>query len=120
MARRSPHRAAYEDYKVTDEERRDSAYLGTVSSGAAMFYHPDSNSIFEGKPDEEDRTINPVPETEERLDDGESVGDAVKRIGDELGWDGLSEFAEDHLGAGGEGAADATHATDGTNEIRDR
>lgn len=117
MARRSPHRAAYEDYKVTDEERRDSEYLGSVSSGAAMFYHPDSNSIFEGTPDEEDRTIDPVPESEERLDDDESVGDAVARIGDELGWDGLSEFAEDHLGADAEGAADRQ---DATNETRDR
>ena len=108
MARRSPHRAAYEDYKVADEERRDSEYLGTASDGAAIFYHPDSNSVFEGEPDDNEKSIRPVRESERSLDDGESVGDAVKRIGDELGWDGLSEFAEDHLGA------------DETDEIRDR
>lgn len=108
MARRSPHRAAYQEYEVADEERRGSEYLGTVSSGVAMFYHPDSNSVFEGEPDDDERSIRPVRESERSLDDGESIGDAVERIGDELGWDGLSEFAADHLGA------------DETDETRDR
>ncbi|WP_158056254.1 hypothetical protein [Halorussus halophilus] len=100
MSRRSPHNAAYEDYTFDGETKQNSDYLGTVSDGVAMFYSHDSNSIFEGEPNDDQKTIRPVEGSEQQLDDGDSLGDVLRSIRDDVGWESLSSFAEEHLGSG--------------------
>lgn len=97
MARRSPHRASYEDYTVKDRDH--STYLGTVGDGEALLYHSEDHAVFRGDPDEDEETIRPVKGSDRKLGEDESIADEIRRIADEHGWESISAFAEEHLGA---------------------
>lgn len=97
MARRSPHRASYEDYSIKDRDH--STYLGTVGDGTALLYNSEDHIVFRGNPHEDEETIRPVEGSDRKLDEDESIADEIRRIADEHGWESVSEFAEEHLGA---------------------
>ncbi len=94
---RDPNEDAYryDEWPVDGGETR---YLGVAGEGGAMLYNPTTNELTRGEVDELNDRIVPG-ETERELDPGESLGEALESIGDSLGWESLSEFAEEHLDA---------------------
>lgn len=78
-----------------DDEPR---LLGTVSdTGATAYYVPGARTVEAGKIDENGEL--------QRADDGESwaleaeeeLGEFLERVGEERGWDSLSDWAREHL-----------------------
>ncbi|MFB6254701.1 MAG: hypothetical protein ABEI06_08830 [Halobacteriaceae archaeon] len=95
-----------------DEERRDEAYrdwqfmgnfnnsnvrfLGTVR-GMPMYYDENKRTVMEGRLNHEEEKIELLEDDAIDLDPEETLGSALKRLGEESGWDTLTEFAEEHL-----------------------
>lgn len=97
MDRDDPDHEAYrhDEWPVDGGETR---YLGVAGEGGAMPYNPTTDELTRGEIDERNGRIVPG-ETERELDPGESLGDAPASIGGSVGWESLSEFAEEHLDA---------------------
>lgn len=92
----------FDDWPLQDKEDADIEWLGLAggtggSVAVPAFYEPETNTVYRGEVDEENERI--VPTEKRRLDDGESLGDHIESLGEELGWESLSEFARDHLDA---------------------
>ncbi|MDG5760982.1 hypothetical protein QA600_16745 [Natronococcus sp. A-GB1] len=83
-------RAKFDEHNEDDVE-----YVGSTTEGTPMFFDTASRSVFEGEYDDEE-TIVDRPETERELEDRASVGEAIETLGDELGWESLSEFGREH------------------------
>lgn len=86
----------YEDWPVDGEHDDEAKYVGMVEGGGAWFYNERNHSIFEREMDGDDQRLLPASD-ERSIPDEESLGETVERLGDELGWDALSEFARKHL-----------------------
>lgn len=65
---------------------------------------PEQPDPFEARADETEKRITPKEDTERSFDAEESVGEAIELFGEEVGWDGLSEWAREHLEDDGEKA----------------
>ena len=86
----------YEDWPVEGEHDDEAKYVGMVEGGGAWFYSEENHSLFERELDRDDRRLLPASD-EQSISDEETLGEAVERLGDELGWDALSDFARKHL-----------------------
>ena len=88
----------YEDWPVEGDRHDEARFVGVsqVKGGGAWFYNDDDDALFETDVDQANRRLTPSGD-ERSVSAGESVGEAVERLGDELGWESLSEFAREHL-----------------------
>lgn len=93
----------YDEWPIADERHRDAQYLGSTAGGTPFYHH--GGTVFRGEPDAENREIAPDADSKRELAADEKLGDVVAEIGDSLGWESLSAFAEDHLSRD-EGAED--------------
>ncbi|AGB37705.1 hypothetical protein [Natronococcus occultus] len=83
-------RAKFDEHSEDDVE-----YVGATSEGTPMFFNTASRSIFEGEYDGKETVVD-RPGTERELEDRASVGEMIENLGDELGWESLSEFGREH------------------------
>jgi hypothetical protein len=87
----------YEDWPFEADRPDDAQYVGTSQAGGnAWFYSENGDQLFAGEADEDDRRLLPASD-ERAVREGESFGEAVERLGHELGWQSLSAFARKHL-----------------------
>jgi hypothetical protein len=87
----------YEDWPFEGDRPDDAQYVGTAQAGGnAWFYSEGSDRLFASEADEGDQRLLPASD-EQTVREGESLGEAVERLGDELGWESLSTFARKHL-----------------------
>jgi len=101
------HSYEYDDWPVQGREDSDVAYVGqTVADqsgndpggiSGSVFYDVGTGTLFSADVDRESEQIVPAPDTELDVSPGETLGEALERVGEETGWDSLSEFAQDHL-----------------------
>lgn len=94
---RLPRETEYDDWEIEDEQYHEARYVGLLGGTQQWFYSHRDNTLFEGEVDDENRRIRPVADSERELGPEDTVGKALENLGDELGWDSLSEFAEEHL-----------------------
>lgn len=85
----------YEDWPVEDDYQ-EATYVGHVEGGGAWFYSEADGTLLERAVDRDDRRLLPASDEREVPPD-ESLGRAVERLGDDLGWESLSAFAREHL-----------------------
>ena len=87
----------YEDWPFEGDRPDDAQYVGTSQAGGnAWFFSEKGDQLFAGEPDEDGGRLLPASD-ERTVREGESFGEAVERLGDELGWESLSAFAREHL-----------------------
>lgn len=86
----------FDEWNVDDDRYRNVSFVGTRGA-SPVFYAPSSESLFEARADETEKRITPKGDTERSIDAEESIGEAIERFGEEVGWDGLSEWAREHL-----------------------
>jgi hypothetical protein len=87
----------FEDWPFEGDRPDDAQYIGTAQAGGnAWFYSEDGDQLFAGEADEANRRLLPTSD-ERTVRESESFGEAVERLGDELGWESLSAFAREHL-----------------------
>ncbi|WP_458206311.1 hypothetical protein [Haladaptatus sp. NG-SE-30] len=97
MGRRNPIHPDVAEWDIDDDEYDRAEYVGVKDEGDPVFYNPESRSTFRGRVHPEDEQITPVEGSEESLGAGESLGQAIERLGEKTGWESLSEFAREHL-----------------------
>jgi hypothetical protein len=90
-------RAKFDEHGEDDVE-----YVGSTAEGTPMFFDTTSRSVFEGEYVDEETVVG-RPETERELEDRASIAEAVETLGDELGWESLSEFGREHARDGENG-----------------
>lgn len=78
----------------------DTEYLGVLGGGTALYYHESTGSFFEGYRNEPGDGLRLERNEDYEVDADDGLGAVLEEIGDELGWESLSEFAEDHLEGG--------------------
>lgn len=87
----------YENWPTEGEHDDEAKYVGVVEGGGgAWFYNEEDHSIFEREIDADDERLLPASD-EQSIPEDETLGEAIERLGDELGWRSLSEFAREHL-----------------------
>lgn len=80
----------------SSEERDGAHLLGATSRGAPIYYDPVEHRQLEG-PAEGAEAGGDAWISERSLDDDTSVPDLVDEIADAVGWDALTDYAEEHL-----------------------
>lgn len=95
---RTPADDGYTEYSIIhgDEERTDLEWVG-VGPGAPRVFDRQSEVIYGGEIDEDEREVRVDEDERRELDDEETLGDYVAEVGDDLGWTWLSSFAHDNL-----------------------
>lgn len=83
------------DYTVEGPE--DHELLGIVSDDEAAVHDPETGQIFRGNLDKETERVTPRDRANWSLDAEESLAEFLERVGEETGWDSLTEYARDHL-----------------------
>lgn len=73
-------------------ERDGGLLVGVAGTGAPFYYDPERHEILEGDADE---TVTHWVERHELADS--SVGDFLRDIEDSIGWDLLTEHADEHV-----------------------
>ena len=101
------HEYEHDDRPVQDREDNDVAYVGqTVADqpgdgpggiSGTVFYDVGTGTLFTADVDREGEQLVPTPDTELDVSPGETLGEALERVGEETGWDSLSAFAQEHL-----------------------
>jgi len=101
------HSYEFDDWPVQGREDSDVAYVGRTvadqpehdASGlsGSVFYDVGTGTLFSADIDRESERVVPAPDTELAVEPGETLGEALEHVGEETGWDALSEFAQDHL-----------------------
>jgi hypothetical protein len=101
-----------DDWPVRGREDSDVAFVGRTvadqpaaeSSGlsGSVFYETGTETLFSGEVDRDGELIVPTPDGELDLAPGETLGQVLERVGEEMGWDSFSAFARDHLEDGDE------------------
>lgn len=76
-----------------------SRWIGTtgVDGGASYVYDPDDDVVYEGEVDEDAERITVLGRSETQPEGSESLGDWMRRVGDEDEWSSLSDYASDEL-----------------------
>jgi hypothetical protein len=94
----TPRDETYDNFPIEGKSHSDVEWVGTMQggSGAPHLYEEHTNQIYESEVDEDSGTI--IPKNPQSLGD-DSLGDYIDRVGQEHGWESLSEFARQHLGA---------------------
>lgn len=92
----------YDNYPITegDVERSDVEWVGFAANayGGAQprLYEPHNETAYAGEIDEENERVVLKPDTAQQVEE-ESLGEHIEAIGDEHGWEWLSEFAQKYL-----------------------
>lgn len=86
----------FDEWGIDDDRYQDVSFVG-FRGASPVFWAPSSRSLFEARADETEKRITPKEDTERTFDAEESIGEAIERFGEEVGWDGLSEWAREHL-----------------------
>lgn len=105
---RSEEDLAYDNWPITDHGEttdRSGNYLGTIGAAGGtgaggagvLIYDEDNQSVFEADVDEEEQRLVAREGTEREVDDSGGLGEVLEDVGDSLGLESLSEFAEEHL-----------------------
>lgn len=105
---RSEEDFAYDSWPIAEQGEtttRSGHYLGTfgAAGGAGaggtgvLVYDDERETVFEADVDEEDRRLVPREGTEREVGASESLGQVLEDVGDNLGLDSLSAFAEERL-----------------------
>ncbi|WP_293030885.1 hypothetical protein [Natronococcus sp.] len=84
-------RAKFDEHSEDDVE-----YVGSTAEGTPMFFDTASRSVFEGEYDDEETVVD-RPGSERELEERASLGETIETLGDELGWESLSEFAREKV-----------------------
>jgi hypothetical protein len=95
----TPRDETYDNFPIEGKSDSDVEWIGMPAAsqgGAPLLYEEHTNQVYETELDEDDGVV--VPTNPEPLGD-ESLGDYINDIGQEHGWETLSEFAQNHLGA---------------------
>lgn len=111
---RSEEDLAYDNWPIAEHGEttdRTGHYLGTLSAaggtgaggGGVLVYDEERQTVFEADVDEEDRELVPREDTEREVGASESLGEVLEDVGDSLGIESLSEFAEERLQSDDEG-----------------
>lgn len=92
---RSLRDAEFDNYPIEDKSKKNVEWIGTIAGGSAPhLYEEHTNTIYETEIDEEAELV--IPKNPHPLE-GKSLGEYIEEIGEERGWDSLSEFARKHL-----------------------
>jgi len=101
------HDYVFDDWPVQGRDSTDVAYVGRTAADepdedrhrlhGGVFYDEGTGTLFSGEVDEDEEQVVPVPDTEVDLEPGETLGEALERVGEQTGWDSLSVFAREHL-----------------------
>jgi len=104
MARRDPtddKDYPLDEWKVAAEDDRPVELLGFAGeeseTGGAFVYDVAMESVYEAEADPEKGEVVLDESSARSLGAEEELGEVVEDIGERLGWDGLSEFAREHL-----------------------
>ncbi|MDG5818483.1 hypothetical protein [Natronococcus sp. A-GB7] len=81
--------------KFDEHSEDDVEYVGSTAEGTPMFFDTASRAVFEGEYDDGE-TIVDRPGSERELENQASIAEAIEMLGDELGWESLSEFGREH------------------------
>ncbi len=84
-------RAKFDEHSEDDVE-----YVGSTAEGTPMFFDTASRSVFEGEYNDEETVVD-RPGSERELEERASLGETIETLGDELGWESLSEFAREKV-----------------------
>ncbi|MFC4987509.1 hypothetical protein [Saliphagus infecundisoli] len=105
---RSEEDFAYDSWPIADQGETTTGsghYLGTFGAAGGtgaggtgvLVYDEERETVFEADVDEEERRLIPREDTERDVDDSGGLGGVIEDLGDSLGLDSLSEFAEERL-----------------------
>lgn len=85
-----------DDWRLDTDE--DYEFLGErAGDGRPVFFDSDTNSVYLADVDEAAQRVIPDTDGDGELNPGETLGEYLERIGEETGWDSLSQFAREHL-----------------------
>lgn len=93
MAEPERENPRYNEWTIKDYDRKEMNYLGVAGHGTPYFHHDESDTIYEGNVDNTKRQIRL---TEHDSGSG-TLGGTIESIGEQTGWESLSEFAQEHL-----------------------
>ncbi len=104
MARRDPTEDRdyrLDEWEIAVAEERPVELLGFAGeeseTGGAFVYDAGVGAVYEAETDAETGAIVPDESSARNIDAEEELGEVIADIGDRLGWDGVSEFAREHL-----------------------
>jgi len=88
----------YDEWPVSDPEHSEREHLGVTGHEEQMVMVDKATSdIYVANVDHEAERIGNPKQSEWEVLPDESLGEFLERVGDEHGWEWLSEFARDHL-----------------------
>ena len=91
--------------------RGGAEYVGAIAGGAPVYYDRDSREWLEGEhaPEEDPRWSS-----RQTLPEDREVGDHIRDVHEESGWEHLADWAREHVPGFGDGddEADSDHADD--------
>jgi hypothetical protein len=91
--------AGYDDSWLVGTAGEDEEYVGSLRRGGtavATFYDARERRLVEREFDHETERVTDTL-AERDIEAGESLGRLLGEIGEETGWDSLSEFAREHF-----------------------
>ncbi|WP_435102027.1 hypothetical protein [Halarchaeum sp. P4] len=98
-------RASPSDEDVTDDLAKayeqqlgaEAKWIGSSASVSPYLYVPSESTLYEAELDEENRRVLLREADRHEVGEETSLGERIEEIGEEHGWEWLSEFARDHL-----------------------
>jgi hypothetical protein len=104
MARRDPtddRDYPLDEWEIAAEDDRPVELLGFAGeeseTGGAFVYDAAMESVYEAETNTEEGEVVLDESSARSLDTEEELGEVIEDIGERLGWEGLSEFAREHL-----------------------
>ncbi|MGB9985988.1 hypothetical protein [Salarchaeum japonicum] len=95
-------RPQYDEWEFEEQHRHDVEWLGTTATtgtegapGMPVFLDRERNEVFRAETDVERQLLSEVTESTRSTAES-SVTEVIQNIGDELGWERLSEFGEEN------------------------
>lgn len=88
----SEYEQGYDEWTVAGESREDDlAYVGFADGYGPIFHASSEGALYGGRIDEENEELVPDTETID-VSPGDTVGEALERLGEGAGWRSLSEY----------------------------
>lgn len=75
----------------------EAKWVGSSASVTPYLYVPSESSLYEAELDEENRRVLLREADRHEVGEGTSLGERIEELGEEHGWEWLSEFAREHL-----------------------
>ena len=90
----------------------DAEYVGATAGGAPVYYNRGAREWMEGDHAADD---DPVWSSRETLPEDREVGDRIRDVHEESGWEHLADWAREHVpGLGDEGDSSGPSGGDGS------